>query len=101
MKNFFKSITLAEWLIWSVSIVAVTVSFFVFGNVQYHYLAASLIGVTALMLVSKGNPRGSAFDCRFQCVLRRNRVFLCILRRNNYLYRYERAHGGLGARCVA
>lgn len=65
MKNFFKSVTLAEWLIWGVSIVAVTVSFFVFGNVQYHYLAASLIGVTALMLVSKGNPAGQLLTVVF------------------------------------
>lgn len=66
MKNFFKSVTLAEWLIWGLSIIAVTVSYFVFGNVvQYHYLAASLIGITALMLVSKGNPAGQLLTVVF------------------------------------
>ena len=58
MKKLFKSITVAEWIIWSVSIIAITVSFFVFENDQYHYLIGSLIGVTALIFVAKGNPVG-------------------------------------------
>ncbi|MDE6442224.1 MAG: nicotinamide riboside transporter PnuC [Clostridia bacterium] len=60
MKKFFKSFTLAEWLIWSVSVITVTVCFFVFKNTQYHYLTGSLLGITALIFVSKGNPAGQA-----------------------------------------
>ena len=58
MKKFLKSITLIEWLIWSVGIITIIVCFFVFKNTQYLYLIGSLIGATALIFVSKGNPIG-------------------------------------------
>ena len=58
MKKFLKSITLAEWLIWGLSVISIIVFFFVFKNTQYLYLAGSLIGATALIFVSKGNPIG-------------------------------------------
>lgn len=65
MRKFFKSITLAEWLIWSLGVVAITVCFFVFGNTQYLYLVGALIGVTALLFVSKGNPVGQLLTVVF------------------------------------
>lgn len=65
MKNFFKSIKPIEWAIWSVSVVAVITCFFAFGNTQYHYLAGALIGATALVFVSKGNPIGQALTIVF------------------------------------
>lgn len=58
MKNHKTHIKIAEWLIWSVSAISITVCFFVFKNTQYLYLVGSLIGVTALIFVSKGNPIG-------------------------------------------
>ncbi len=58
MKKFLKSITVVEWLIWSLSVISIIVCFFVFKNTQYHYLVGSLIGATALIFVSKGNPIG-------------------------------------------
>lgn len=58
MKKFLKSITVAEWLIWGLSVISIIVFFFVFKNTQYLYLAGSLIGATALIFVSKGNPIG-------------------------------------------
>ncbi|MDE7106870.1 MAG: nicotinamide riboside transporter PnuC [Clostridiales bacterium] len=58
MKKFLKSITLVEWLIWSISVISIIVFFFVFKNTQYLYLIGSLIGATALIFVSKGNPIG-------------------------------------------
>lgn len=58
MKNFIKSVSVSEWLIWSVSVVSTMVCFFVFKNTQYLYLVGSVIGATALILVSKGNPIG-------------------------------------------
>lgn len=58
MKKFLKSITIAEWLIWSISVISIIVFFFVFKNSQYLYLVGSLIGATALIFVSKGNPIG-------------------------------------------
>lgn len=58
VKNFFKSIKPVEWTMWAVGTVVIIVSFFVFGNTQYHYLIGSLIGVSALVFTSKGNPIG-------------------------------------------
>lgn len=58
MKSFLKGITITEWLIWSISVVSITFCFFFFKNTQYLYLVGSLIGATALILVSKGNPIG-------------------------------------------
>lgn len=58
MKKFLKSINIFEWLIWGLSIVSITLCFFIFKNTQYLYLFASLLGVTALIFVSKGNPIG-------------------------------------------
>ncbi len=58
MKKFLKSFTIVEWLIWSISVISIIVCFFVFKNTQYLYLIGSLIGATALIFVSKGNPIG-------------------------------------------
>lgn len=58
MKKFLKSINIFEWLIWGLSIVSITLCFFIFKNTQYLYLFASLLGATALIFVSKGNPIG-------------------------------------------
>ena len=65
MKKFLKSITLIEWLIWSISVISIIVFFFVFGNTQYLYLVGSLIGATALIFVSKGNPVGQVLTIVF------------------------------------
>ncbi|MGN1096365.1 MAG: nicotinamide riboside transporter PnuC [Christensenellales bacterium] len=65
MRKFFKSITIAEWLIWSISIISIVICFFVFKNTQYLYLVGSIIGVTALIFVSKGNPVGQFLTIGF------------------------------------
>ena len=65
MRKFLKSFNLAEWLIWGVSVVAVIISFFVFKNDRYHYLIGSLVGFTALIFVSKGNPAGQLLTIVF------------------------------------
>ncbi|MDE7163604.1 MAG: nicotinamide riboside transporter PnuC [Clostridia bacterium] len=78
MKKFFKSITLLEWLIWGVSVIAIAVCFFVFKNTQYLYLIGSLIGATALVFVSKGNPVGQLLTIVFS-------VFYGII---SYSFRY-------------
>lgn len=65
MRNFFKSIKPIEWIIWSISVAAIVTCFFVFGNTQYHYLVGALIGVTALVFVSKGNPLGQVLTIIF------------------------------------
>ena len=65
MKKFLKSFTLVEWLIWSISVISIIVFFFVFKNTQYLYLVGSLIGATALIFVSKGNPIGQLLTIVF------------------------------------
>ncbi len=47
-----------ELTLWSVSVFAVVLSFVLFDRVHYLTLAASLVGVTSLILNAKGNPLG-------------------------------------------
>lgn len=65
MKKFLKSFTVAEWLMWSISVITIIVCFFVFKNTQYLYLVGSLIGATALIFVSKSNPVGQVLTIVF------------------------------------
>lgn len=58
MKKFFKGFTKINFIIWAACSVAILLSFFIFGNTQYHYLIGSLIGVTSLTFISKGHPFG-------------------------------------------
>lgn len=58
MKKFLKNISAVEWSIWGVSVISIIACFFAFKNTQYHYLVGSLIGATALIFISKGDPIG-------------------------------------------
>lgn len=78
MKNFLKSISIIEWLIWIISILSTLICFVVIKNKQYIYLVGSIIGATALILVSKGNPIGQLLTIVFS-------VFYGII---SYSYRY-------------
>lgn len=78
MKNFLKSISIIEWLIWIISISSTLICFVVIKNKQYIYLVGSIIGATALILVSKGNPIGQLLTIVFS-------VFYGII---SYSYRY-------------
>ena len=53
--NYF---TKEELLLWSISIMLIIVSFFIFDRENYLMLWASLIGVTSLIFNAKGNPFG-------------------------------------------
>ena len=55
MKHYF---TKTEITLWSVSAVAIMLSFFLFDRGNYMTLAASVIGVTSLIFNAKGNPFG-------------------------------------------
>lgn len=78
MKKFLKSVTVTEWLVWGLSVIAIAAFFFAFGNTQYLYLVASLLGATALIFVSKGNPIGQLLTVVFS-------VFYGII---SYSFRY-------------
>ncbi|MBQ8262706.1 MAG: nicotinamide mononucleotide transporter [Lachnospiraceae bacterium] len=54
-KNYF---TLGEKILWSISVISILLSFFLFDHTNYLTLAASLIGVTSLIFCAKGNPFG-------------------------------------------
>ena len=53
MKNYF---TKGELTLWFSSMALIIASYFIFNNSNYLTLAASIIGVTALVLTAKGNP---------------------------------------------
>lgn len=55
--NYF---TRGELALWAGSVFLITVSFALFDRANYMTLAASLIGVTSLIFIAKGNPVGQA-----------------------------------------
>lgn len=56
--RFFKNFTLFEILLWSASVAAILLSFFLSGNRDYLNLFGSLLGTTALLFVAKGKIIG-------------------------------------------
>ena len=53
--NYFSK---AEILLWSFSVIFVTLSYILFDRENYLNLTASLIGITSLIFCAKGNPFG-------------------------------------------
>lgn len=58
MKNFIKSFTLGEKILWLMSALGITVAFLIFDRENFLTLIASLFGVTAILFNAKGNPLG-------------------------------------------
>ena len=58
MKNFLKYFTPFEWILWGVSVLVITLAFCLAGDFQPLTLCASLIGVTSLIFIAKGNVLG-------------------------------------------
>ncbi|MBQ7347124.1 MAG: nicotinamide mononucleotide transporter [Clostridia bacterium] len=63
--NPFRHLTKFEWSLWGVSLAVVTVSFFVGGSGGLLSLCASLLGVTALIFVAKGDVTGQFLSVLF------------------------------------
>lgn len=63
-----KYFSLTEILIWSLSVIFITISFFVFDNENYSILAVSLIGATSLILNAKGNVAGQMLTVVFSII---------------------------------
>lgn len=57
-KSIPEYFTKGELILWCISASSVIISFFIFDRENYLTLAASLIGVTALIFNAKGNPFG-------------------------------------------
>lgn len=58
IKKFMHYFTVGERLLWSISVIFIIVSFCIFDRENHLTLAASLVGVTALIFNAKGNPFG-------------------------------------------
>lgn len=58
MKAFWKMFNAWDIALWSASVLAILLSFFLCGNTDYMQLATSLIGACSLILISKGNVAG-------------------------------------------
>ena len=68
IKKLFNYFNLTEKLIWSISVVVIIITFFVFENDGYLTLVASLIGVTSLIFCAKGNPIGQVLMVVFAII---------------------------------
>ncbi len=64
-QNPFRTLNKFEWVLWLVSMLLVTVFFFMLKDRNYVTLSASLVGVTALIFVAKGDPFGQVFTVVF------------------------------------
>lgn len=58
IKRLFQYFSLFEWILWTSSVTVITVAFFACGNFYPLTLIASLIGVTSLIFIAKGNVIG-------------------------------------------
>lgn len=64
IRNPFRNLAKSEWILWICSVVVVTCSF-LFSKENLLTLVASLIGVTALIFVSKGDVFGQVLTVVF------------------------------------
>lgn len=65
MKKIFGYFTIAEAALWCTSVALITVSFAVFDRTNVLAFIASIIGVTSLIFIAKGNPVGQALTITF------------------------------------
>ena len=68
IKKAVSYFTAAEIILWAVSVLLIISSFFIFARREYLTLAASLVGVTALIFCAKGNPAGQALMILFSAM---------------------------------
>lgn len=63
--NYFSK---TELFLWSLSVLVILISFFVFDGENYLTLSASVIGVTSLIFNAKGNPLGQILIVVFSVI---------------------------------
>lgn len=63
--NYFSK---TEIMLWSVSVLAIVISFAIFDRSNFLTLCASLIGVTSLIFCAKGNPFGQILMIIFSTI---------------------------------
>lgn len=75
-KNYF---TKQEIALWSISVTVIIASFCVFDRSNFLTLAASIIGVTSLILNAKGNPIGQLLMIVFSLMYGGDFLFIPVL----------------------
>ena len=65
MKKLINYFSIFEWCLYLVSLLVIIVCFVVFKNDNYFYLVGSIIGVTALIFLSKGHVLGQIITVIF------------------------------------
>ena len=65
MRNPFRHLKKQDWLLWSVSVVVVAASNLLTGEIQIVTLCATVIGVTALIFIAKGDVWGQILTVVF------------------------------------
>ena len=65
IKSSFKNLNSFEKRLWLLSLIVVTISFLIFRSENFMTLIASLIGVTALIFVAKGDVLGQILTIVF------------------------------------
>lgn len=68
MKRLLSYFSKFEIVLWSVSVLLTGLSFVIFDRESYLTLIASLIGVTSLIFIAKGNPIGQIFMIIFSLI---------------------------------
>ena len=64
-KNPFSGLKKREWFLWGMSLLVVAVSNFLTGSVRPVLLIATLVGVTALIFVARGDVWGQVLTVLF------------------------------------
>lgn len=65
VREYLTYFSLLEWLLWGISVFAITGAFLIFDRSNVLTLTASLIGVTALIFFAKGNAIGQVLMIAF------------------------------------
>lgn len=65
LRNSFVNLTKFEWLLWVSSVLVISVSFVLSGEGYWLTLLASLVGVTALIFLAKGDVTGQLLTIVF------------------------------------
>ena len=68
LKQLFSSLTIIDYTIWGAAMLFITVSFLIFDRTNFLTLAASVIGVTSIIINAKGHPLGQLLMLFFAAV---------------------------------
>lgn len=68
VKDFFKSLTPFEWILWLGSAALITGSYIIAGEYELLVLTSALLGVTSLIFTAKGNVLGPVIMIVFSLI---------------------------------